>query len=144
MSLFLAAALLTAAQADPVAAARPSIDKANADWLPALQAGDADRLVAPYDEKGVFILSDGREIAGKAAIREMYAAGAHSGRKVIGGALRSDGLAAAAPDRVYEWGHADVTVTGKNGIERSQKGAYLTVWQLQPDGAWRIIRNLVF
>src|SRR3569623_486631 len=134
MSLFIAAALLLAGQPDPVAAARPSIDKANAEWLPALQAGDADRLVAPYDEKGVFILSDGREIAGKAAIRKMYADAARAGRKVIGGALRSVGLAAAAPDRVYEWGHADITVAGKDGIERSQKGAYLTVWQLEPDG----------
>jgi uncharacterized protein (TIGR02246 family) len=144
MILFLAVALAAAAQPDPVAAARPAIDKANDEWLPALKAGDADTLVAAYDEKGVFILPDGREIAGKAAIRQMYADGAGPGRKVLGGALHSDGAAAAGPDRVYEWGHADVQVAGPDGTARTQGGAYLTVWQREPDGAWRIVRNLVF
>src|SRR4051812_21872058 len=122
-TLAAAAALAAAGPGDPVAAARPAIDKANDEWLPALKAGDSDTLVAAYDEKGVFILPDGREIAGKAAIREMYAQGARSGRKVLGGALHSDGTAAAGPDRVYEWGHADVTVAAPDGTPRQQGGA---------------------
>ena len=40
---------------------------------------------------------------------------------------------------VYEWGEATAKFTGgKSIVDR-----YLTVWQEQPDGTWKVIRNLV-
>jgi len=39
----------------------------------------------------------------------------------------------------YEWGQAEATfMSGKHLVER-----YLTAWQKQPDGSWKIFRNLV-
>jgi ketosteroid isomerase-like protein len=40
---------------------------------------------------------------------------------------------------VYEWGEAEATFGGgKRLVER-----YLTAWQEQPDGTWKIFRNMV-
>jgi ketosteroid isomerase-like protein len=40
---------------------------------------------------------------------------------------------------VYEWGEAEATFGGgKKLVER-----YLTAWQKQPDGTWKIFRNMV-
>jgi ketosteroid isomerase-like protein len=40
---------------------------------------------------------------------------------------------------VYEWGEAKAHFpNGKSIMDR-----YLTVWQEQPDGSWKVFRNLV-
>jgi len=40
---------------------------------------------------------------------------------------------------VYEWGEAKAHFpNGKSVVDK-----YLTVWQRQPDGAWKVFRNLV-
>jgi len=40
---------------------------------------------------------------------------------------------------VYEWGQAEATFgDGKTLVEK-----YLTAWQRQPDGSWKIFRNMV-
>jgi ketosteroid isomerase-like protein len=40
---------------------------------------------------------------------------------------------------VYEWGQAEAAFNGgTNVIDK-----YLTVWQLQADGSWKIFRNMV-
>ena len=40
---------------------------------------------------------------------------------------------------VYEWGEAKAHFP--NG--KSIKDRYLTVWQKQPEGSWKVFRNLV-
>jgi ketosteroid isomerase-like protein len=39
---------------------------------------------------------------------------------------------------VYEWGRAEASFAAGAKVE----GHYLTVWQKQPDGSWRIFRNM--
>ena len=41
-------------------------------------------------------------------------------------------------DFVYEWGRAEASFAGGAKIV----GQYLTVWQKQPDGSWKIFRNM--
>lgn len=136
--------LAAVAVPDPIADARPAIDKANAEWLPALRSGDAETIAAPYEDDGLFVRADGQVVRGRAAIRAMYAAGAAAAARITGGELHTDGTSAAAPDLVYEWGHASVNVRGADGRQQPQSGAYLTVWHKGRDGRWRIKRNLVF
>jgi ketosteroid isomerase-like protein len=40
---------------------------------------------------------------------------------------------------VYEWGQAEASFPGGRKIA----DRYLTAWQEQPDGSWKIFRNLV-
>ena len=143
----LALALVTsAAQASPadVAAAKPTIDHANADWLPAMQRKDADALAADYAPNGLFVLPDGRTLVGKAAVADFYRSRLANAPKVVGGGIHQDGLAEAAGGLIVEWGHGGATTVDATGKTSTSEGPYMTVWKKGPDGRWAIIRNLVF
>jgi ketosteroid isomerase-like protein len=44
---------------------------------------------------------------------------------------------------IYEWGHAEIEMSGRANQAASRVTArYLTVWQRDASGRWRIIRNL--
>lgn len=139
------AAPLPAATADAalVASARPTIDAADNEWLPAMQAHDAAKIAEPYARDALFILADGKTVRGRVAIREMYQAGFRKPGKIVSGRLVEDGLVAAG-SLIYEWGHARLLIDRDKGKPVISAGKYLTVWQRGPSGQWQIIRNLVF
>src|SRR6266516_1094649 len=128
------------AVADP-RAARQAIERANADWLDAMKREDADAIAAPYDDAGVFVTATGRSVVGPLAIaalmRERFA---QEGR-VVDGDIVQDGLTQVG-SQIYEWGHVDLRL--QRGAERPTqvKGRYLTVWNQDADGRWKILRNL--
>ncbi|HEY3949111.1 SgcJ/EcaC family oxidoreductase [Phenylobacterium sp.] len=127
-----------------LAAAKPAIDKANADWIGAMRARDARALAAPYAEDGVFVLSDGREIVGRKAIIDFYRQRMANVGQVLGGGIHHDGMTLARDGLIYEWGHGGATTLDKAGKRTTSDGPYLTVWKRGADGRWAIIRNLVF
>ncbi len=127
-----------------LASAKPVIAAANADWLPAMEAGDAHRVVAAYADDGLFILPDGKIIAGRAAIEAATRARFAPGTKITGGVLQQDGISVAGDGLIYEWGHGGTTRVDAKGESHTSSSSYLTVWRRNPAGAWQIIRNLVF
>lgn len=130
--------------AKALAQAKPVIDKANADWLPAMKARDPDALAAAYADDGVFVLPDGREIVGRKAIADFYRQRVASLGRVLDGGIHQDGMTLARDGLIYEWGHGGATTEDKGGKRSTSGGPYLTVWTRQSDGRWTIIRNLVF
>ena len=144
-ALFIALAVVAvpaAAAPNPLVEAAPFIDRANAEWGAAIVAGDADAIVAPYAEEGVFILPDGEAVEGKAAIRQMYAARPKRAQ-IVEAAATSDGRVAAGPDDVYEWGSASATVKTDTGTVHRNLGRFLTVWHREKT-RWVITRNIAF
>jgi uncharacterized protein (TIGR02246 family) len=140
----LAAFAAPAWAADDVPAdAKAAIAAANADWVIAMTAKDAARIVEPYADDGVFVLSDGGVVSGKPAILAMEQKRLAGGAVLAGGALVDDGVARADGD-VYEWGHGDLTFRKADGQTVVSAGRFLTVWRRSADGRWRIIRNLTF
>lgn len=145
--LIVAIPMLIAAAPDPtwqeqaLAAAAPSIDKANDEWTRAIVTGDADVLSAPYAADGIFIGPDGTEKRGKAAVREMYSK-RRADVRVLKAAIRSDGRAAADADDVYEWGSATMRVQRGDKVQVAT-GRYLTVWH-RSGTAWLITHNIAF
>ncbi|HEV2678573.1 MAG TPA: SgcJ/EcaC family oxidoreductase [Aliidongia sp.] len=133
-----------AAQTEPermIEEARPAIEAANHEWLPAIKQQDAKTLVAPYAENGIFLTKTGESVVGRAAIEKLYQDGFAKSR-VVDADLVQDGLTAQGA-LIYEWGHARIEAE-HDGTRSTRTGAYLTVWQRSPDGVWRIIRNLTF
>lgn len=129
-----------------LASARPEIEAANSAWLPGLQHRDAQVIVAAYADSGLFIAADGVVTRGRTAIAELYAARFPGLRAILGGGVVQDGLAVIATNIIYEWGHAWVEMASAavGGSPVRSGGRYLTVWQRQTDGHWRIVRNLTF
>ena len=145
-SFLLAVALLLsaavpAAAADADAALKHAVQQANAEWAEAMKTGDAAVIAAPYTDDAVFVLTDGKTLQGRAAIEAMYRDGFRKG--ALANATRIDSKSLVRDgDFAYESGNADVSVV-RQGKTITRGGRYVTVWQAQPDGAWKIVRNLV-
>ena len=129
-----------------LASARPEIDAANAAWLPGLQRKDADAIAAAYADSGLFVAVDGTVIRGRAAVARMYAARFPRLGPIRTGGVVQDGLTVLGATRIAEWGHGWFELAPERDGARSPRngGSYLTVWERQADGHWRIIRNLAF
>ena len=129
-----------------LASARPEIDAANAAWLPGLRQHDANAIAAPYADSGLFIAGDGTVTRGRDAVARMYAARFPRLRPIRAGGIVQDGLTALAPTRIAEWGHGWLELEPeRDGAPPVRSGgSYVTVWERQADGHWRIVRNLAF
>jgi uncharacterized protein (TIGR02246 family) len=130
--------------AEDLASAATVMDRVDAEWLDAMQAGDAERLAAPYAPDAVFVTPTGRVVIGRQAIAELYRASFASGSKVLRGGIHRDGAQPGGFGVVYEWGHGGATRREADGHEATHEGPYLTVWRRDPAGTWMIIRNMAF
>jgi uncharacterized protein (TIGR02246 family) len=118
-----------------------AIEKANSEFIAAMKTGNAAVIAAPYSERAVFIAIDGTCTQGRTEIEKLYRArfersGLASSTKINSKRLVVDG------DLAYESGNAEIGSLreGKLSIDR---GRFLTVWQRQADGEWKILRNVV-
>jgi len=126
------------------AEADAAIRAANAQWLPAMKRRDVAAILAPYAEDALFVTSRGEALRGRASIADLYRKRLAAIAAVTGGDIVSDGRVVAASDLVYEWGHASLLLTRKDGTQAKGGGPYLTVWRRDSSGHWLIIRNVVF
>jgi len=118
-----------------------AIEKANSEFIEAVKTGNASVIAAPYTENAVFVAFDGTCIRGRSEIEKMYRArfqrsGPAKSAKIDSKNLIVDG------EFAYESGDGEIgsLIDGKLTING---GRFLTVWQRQPDGEWKITRNIV-
>lgn len=129
-----------------LSSARPEIEAANAAWLTGLQRRDAAAIAAAYADSGLFVAANGTVTRGRAAVALMYSSRLLRLGPVRDGGVVQDGLTVLGPTRIAEWGHGWLEVgPGPDGAPPARSGGtYLTVWQREADGHWRIVRNLAF
>ena len=118
-----------------------AIKKANSEWSAAMRKGDAATIAEPYEDDALFIALDGTCVRGRVQIEKMYRDRFASGGVAVFTAIQSqrtvvDGAFA------YESGSAEIG-SRKNGKTDLSGGRFLTVWHRQPDGDWKIVRNVV-
>jgi ketosteroid isomerase-like protein len=95
-------------------------------------------IIATYAEHSVDCGPAGACIEGRAAIGQHMKANLAQFGRATSASVSSWGSTQTG-DFVYEWGQAQATFpTGKKITDK-----YLTVWQRQPNGSWKIFRNLV-
>jgi ketosteroid isomerase-like protein len=87
-------------------------------------------------------LPGGDSVKGRAAIEQLMRDRFSRTGPVVDGTLTQDNLVAAG-SMIYEWGHAELEMGGRGTLSPARVTArYLTVWQRDASGRWRIIRNL--
>lgn len=109
-----------------------------AKWYTAFNAGDVPAIVQLYASDAVLLLQ-GETFSGRGAIEAFHTANfakvRYSCTWTIDSVSMVDNLAAV-------WGDDACTETPKSGApSQSWQGRWLTVYQLQPDGSWLIVRD---
>ncbi len=118
-----------------------AVAKANSEFIDAMKTGDAATIAAPYAEDASFITIDGACIQGRTEIEKMYRdrfarSGLASSTKINSKRLVVDN------DLAYESGYGEIGLV-KDGKLSINGGRFLTVWQRQKNGEWKILRNVV-
>ena len=126
---------------DLLAQARPTIESANSDWVPAMKRKDAKAIASFYAEDGVLVAPNGKALQGREAVEASYAKGMTPGFKLLSGGIVQDGVVLVPGPMIYEWGHADIEIE-RDGKTVHSSGNYLTVWKRSASGKWEISRNL--
>jgi ketosteroid isomerase-like protein len=118
--------------------ARRQIDAGNQQWVDAMKGGNA-ALLAPGNAEGVVDCNpEGDCIRGRSALEQQARQDMAKRGKADSASVISMGSVQQGR-YVYEWGEAKAHFpNGKSITDR-----YLTVWQKQRDGTWKIFRNLV-
>lgn len=119
-------------------AARQQIDAGNQAWIDGVKQGNVELISATYTSDAVDCGPAGECIRGRSAIEQHMKQELAQTGKADSAHVKSIG-SVQQEHFVYEWGQAEAHFpSGKKIVDR-----YLTVWQEQPDGTWKIFRNLV-
>ncbi len=119
-------------------AARQQIDAGNQAWIDGMKHGQVSVIAATYTADAVDCSADGECTRGLSAIKEHIKAAMAKLGRADSASVTSVGSVQQG-HFVYEWGQAEAHFPGgKVIVDR-----YLTAWQEQPDGTWKIFRNLV-
>ena len=138
MALLLSCSICRAQNKPIDADARRQIDAGNQQWVDAMKQGDVALLVPGNAENAVDCSPAGDCIRGRLALgKHMQGEIAKLG-KADSASVNSMGSVQQGR-YVYEWGEAKAHFPGGKSI----MDRYLTVWQKQPDGKWKLFRNLV-
>ena len=118
-----------------------AVEKANSEFIVAMKTGDAATIAAPYTDDASFITIDGACVQGRTEIEKMYRdrfarAGLAHSTKINSKRLVVDN------DLAYESGYGEIGLL-KDGKVSINGGRFLTVWQRQTNGDWKILRNVV-
>lgn len=118
--------------------ARAGIDAGNQAWIDGVRAGEVAPIIATYSENAVDCGATGNCIHGRLQIEQHMKAQMEKTGPARSASVRSWGSIQHG-NFVYEWGQAEATFHGGEQVIDQ----YVTVWGMQPDGSWKIFRNLV-
>lgn len=119
------------------AAARRGIDAGNGAWISGMKEARAAIIAATYADNAVDCSATGDCIKGRAAIEQHLKERCAKLGKAVSASVTSSGSVQHG-GFVYEWGRAEATFSDGKKLG----GNYLTAWQQQPNGEWKIFRNL--
>ena len=118
--------------------ARQQIDAGNQAWIDGIKQGKVALVAATYTPDAVDCNPAGDCIRGRTAIEEHMREEMAKLGKANSASVTSIGSTQQGRF-IYEWGQAEAHFShGRKIVDR-----YLTAWQEQPDGTWKIFRNLV-
>jgi uncharacterized protein (TIGR02246 family) len=139
--LLLAPAHTGAAAGNKAAADRGAIDKGHEAFMAAMRASDCNGLLRVVADDAVFTPPNAPNAVGKEAVRS-WCQGAFSQAKTSAVTV-SDREVTVTGDWAIEHGKFDWTlipVGGSNSVR--DQGNFLGIWHRQPDGSWRLTRDI--
>ena len=130
----------TVTQAGDVTSVRQQIDPSNQIFVDAFTKGDTTAVVALYATDAQLLLPATKIIKGHKDIAAAFAADLASS-KYTNVVLATDDVMVGG-DLAVQTGHYAWTYTPKGGKPTPDAGKFVTVWQRQTDGSYKIIRDI--
>jgi len=125
---------------DP-AAVRSAIETANSKAAAAMLAGDVTAGTAHYADDAVVMMPNAPKATGKAEIAGMFTG--MMAEMTVTAANFTTNEVLIDGNTAIETGAFNVTMKmKKGGHEIKDTGKYMTVWKKQPDGGWKVIRDI--
>ena len=129
------------AHAQSYSPAQKAVAAADRDWEVVFSARDLDKSVNAVSAEGSMLAPNAPIATGHAAVREL-----------IKGILALPALnfswhamsveVAKSGDLAFTSGEYQLSFDAGNGKIESDKGKYVTVWSLEKDGVWRVVRDI--
>jgi uncharacterized protein (TIGR02246 family) len=129
-----------AAPAVDVASVRQTIEANNARAAEGLKKGDMVAAMANYAEDAIVMMPSMPAFQGRAAIEKGFTDMASAITMTDPTFTTQDVIVNG--DIAVETGAYSMTLTPKGGTAFADKGKYLTVWKRQPDGSWKVVRDI--
>lgn len=117
---------------------RTAVDAGNRAWIDGIKSGNFKLIASTYTDDAVDCGPTGECIQGRVAIEQHMKTELASRGKARSATVQTWGRSQQG-NFIYEWGQAEAQFDGGNRLIDK----YLTVWQKQPDGGWKIFRNMV-
>jgi uncharacterized protein (TIGR02246 family) len=118
-----------------------AITKVNTDFEVAMTKADTAPIAAPYTPDAVFVSPDGAATKGRAQIEQLYRDRFAKSGPALEARIESEELMLGG-NLAYERGRGELT-RFENGKRVSDRARFLTIWQRQADGDWKVFRNVV-
>ena len=114
-----------------------AVTAGNQAWINGMRNGDAALAASAFAADAVNCNADGQCVTGiNAIITQMRSRISSNGR--VQSATVTPANIVRDRDLAYEWGYSEISYAGG----RTTGGRYATVWQRQPGGGWKILRNM--
>ncbi len=137
----------TTPQVEPksdVAADMKGINTLLDQFTAAFNSGDAAAVTATHTDDAILFFPNQEIVEGKEAIQIVYE---RMLQKNANGATRMVAFSPletqVAGNWAYERGNGTVTITTKSGRPTEESFRYLDIYRRQPDGSWKIYRDMV-
>ena len=126
-----------------VAADMKAIKALSEQFTAAYNSMDAAAMAATYADDAIMMDPNQAAIEGRQAIQAAYEARSkESAGKVALAAALTPLETQVAGDWAYDRGNYTITVTPKSGKPMEISAKYLTIYKRQPDGSWKIYRDI--
>jgi uncharacterized protein (TIGR02246 family) len=120
---------------------KQAIKADEAKWNQQIKAKDTEGLAGHYAEDAYFVAPGAPAADGSTAIRQFYANGLTDPALAV--EIASDKIdVSGSGDMAYSRGHYTEKYTDKKtGKVMSAQGSYLSVYQKQSDGSWKMVQD---
>lgn len=121
--------------------AADAIKSADQQWAAAAAAKDLDKSVSFCGPDAAILVPNAPAAEGPEAIRKWFQDAFNiPGFKLLWRA--TEAAAAKSGDLGYSRGTYELTFNDASGKPVSDHGKYITVWKKQPDGSWKVLRDI--
>jgi uncharacterized protein (TIGR02246 family) len=116
-------------------------DLSDVQWLNAEQAKDVDSVLSVFADNASLFPPNASIVTGIEAIRARLSE-EYSGPRVAISWQTTKVEVSRSGDLAYSHGTHEVTVNDPEGNPVTDKGKWVTVWEKQPDGTWKVVADI--